>query len=317
MGGLGRADGRMGTSLVEAVGPVRAASTVAEYGGQSMSATLRRVMVRRPAGSIGPSTWEAFGYRHPIDVEKTTAEHAAFVAILQDEGVEVIEEAGDPAGELDAIFAYDPSLMTDAGAVLLRMGKPERGDEVAMHQRTYDRLGIPIAGRIEAPGTVEGGDTLWLDNRTLAVGRGYRTNASGIAQLRQILGEQGVEVIAVDLPHWHGPGECLHLMSLVSPVAADLAVVYPSLLAASFVELLADRGWRTVEVPVAEFGSLGCNVLALAPGVCLMIEGNPVTRAGLEAAGCRVLTYAGDEISHNREGGPTCLTRPIWRSEEG
>ncbi|MEJ7762169.1 MAG: arginine deiminase family protein [Thermomicrobiales bacterium] len=303
------------TSVVDAVGPVEAVPTAAGFGGQSMSATLRRVMVRRPAEPTGPGDWEAFGYRHPIDGGTTATEHAAFVATLRGEGVEVIEEAGDPAGELDAIFAYDPSLMTDAGAVLLRMGKPERGDEVAMHHRTYDRLGIPIAGRIEAPGTVEGGDTLWLDDRTLAVGRGYRTNGAGIAQLGRILGEQRIEVIAVDLPHWHGPAECLHLMSLISPVAADLAVVYPSLLPVSFVELLAERGWRTVEVPEAEFESLGCNVLALAPGVCLMIEGNPGTRAGLEAAGCRVPTYAGDEISHNREGGPTCLTRPLLRSE--
>lgn len=152
-----------------------------------------------------------------------------------------------------------------------------------------------------------------MDERTLAVGRGYRTNEAGIAQLSGILAEQNVSVMPVALPHWHGPAECLHLMSLISPVSADIAVVYPSLLPVAFVEELRSRRWRFVDVPDDEFISLGCNVLALDPGTCLMIQGNSTTRAGLEALGLRVLSYRGDEISHNREGGPTCLTRPILR----
>ena len=174
---------------------------------------------------------------------------------------------------------------------------------------------MPILGRIEAPGTVEGGDTLWLDERTLAVGRGYRTNDAGIGQLATLLAPVGVEVMDVALPHWHGPDECLHLMSLISPVAPDLAVVYLPLLATEFVEELRRRRLRLVEVPDAEFDTLGCNVLALAPGRVLVTEGSPVTRARLEAAGCQVVAYTGAEISLNRAGGPTCLTRPLWRAD--
>ncbi|HEV2108682.1 MAG TPA: arginine deiminase family protein [Thermomicrobiales bacterium] len=284
------------------------------YGGHSMSAPLRRVLVRRPVAPATDTDGQRFDYPRSVDHRLAVEEHAAFVRTLADHGVEVTVEDSDPVGMLDAIFSYDPSIMTDRGAILLRMGKPMREAETALHARSYERLGIPIAGRIEAPGTVEGGDTLWLDERTLAVGRGYRTNDEGIAQLTSLLGEQDVEVMPVALPHWHGPGECLHLMSLISPVAPNLAAIYPPLLPVSFIELLQSLDWRLIEVPDEEFESLGCNVLALTPDTCLMIEGNPITRERLEAAGRRVSTYRGDEISRNRAGGPTCLTRPLLRS---
>jgi dimethylargininase len=285
------------------------------FGGHSMSAPLRSVLVRPPAPPTGPDDWRRFGYLHPVDHERTVREHAAFRAILAGAGAEVVEACPDPDGALDAIFAFDPSIVTDRGAVLCRMGKPERLAEAELAERTYRELGIPILGRIEAPGTVEGGDTLWLDEWTLAVGRGYRTNDEGIAQLTRILGEIGVTVVRVELPHWRGPGECLHLMSLISPVGPDLAVVYLPLLSTPFVELLRGREWRFVEVPDEEFDSMGCNVLALGGGRCLMVEGNPVTVARLEAARCQVLTYAGGEVSLNRAGGPTCLTKPLWRAD--
>jgi N-dimethylarginine dimethylaminohydrolase len=237
-------------------------------------------------------------------------------AILAESGAEVIVCGPDEPGLLDAIFAYDPSLITSAGAVLLRPGKTLRLPEVALAERAYAELGIPILGRIEAPGTVEGGDTVWLDERTLAVGRGYRTNDEGIRQLRSILDGIGVAVLTVDLPHWRGPGECLHLMSFISPIAERVAVVYLPLMSVPFVQELERRGWSFIEVPDEEFDTHGCNVLTLAPLRALVCDGNPVTRGRLEAAGCEVIAYTGDEISHNRAGGPTCLTRPILRGHD-
>ncbi len=288
-------------------------ATGRRYGGHSMTATLRTVMVRRPAPPANAEDWRRFGYLRPVDVARSEAEHAAFREILAAEGIEVIAAGPDPDGEMDAVFAYDPTFMTDSGAILTRMGKPVRLAESDYAAATYAELGVPILARIEAPGTFDGGDAFWLDETTLAVGRSYRTNGEGIAQLRSILGGMGVEIVRVDLPHWHGPAECLHLMSMISPVRDDFAVVYLPLLPVPFVELLRERGWRFVEVPDDEFLSMACNVLALGPGHCLMLDRNPVTKARLVAAGCEVLTYTGDEISRNREGGPTCLTRPIWR----
>jgi dimethylargininase len=308
-----RISAREGRSMTDLANNGRSAVTAPRFGGHSMSATLRSVMVREPAAPLGPDDWRSFGYTHPVDQRETEREHAALRNLLANQGVDVIAAGPDEAGHLDAIFAYDPSIMTDAGAVLLRMGKELRRDETAFHGLTYSRLGIPILGVVEEPGMVEGGDTFWLDERTLAVGRGYRTNQGGIDQLRVILGQIEVDVLQFDLPHWRGAGECLHLLSMISPVAADLAVVYPSMMAVALVEELDRRGWRTISVPDEEFDSMGCNVLALAPGKCLMLEGNPETRRRLEAAGCDVLTYSGSEISMNRQGGPTCLTRPIWR----
>jgi N-dimethylarginine dimethylaminohydrolase len=165
--------------------------------------------------------------------------------------------------------------------------------------------------RLEAPATAEGGDTLWLDASTLLVGRGYRTNDEGIRQLAAAI--EGVEVITFDLPHLHGAGEVLHLMSLLSPLDTDLAVAYPPLMPVRLLELVAERGIDLVEVPDEEFETMGPNVLALAPRVALALEGNDETRRRMEAAGVDVLVYRGDEISRKGDGGPTCLTRPLLR----
>ena len=286
------------------------------YGGQTMVAPLKRVIVRRPAVVASGEEWRALGYLHPVDQVKSEEQHAAFRGIIASQGIEVIEAGPDIPGELDAVFAFDPSIMTNAGAVLLRPGKVLRRREVMFAEDTYRRLGIPVLGQIEEPGMVEGGDTMWLDDHTLAVGRGYRTNAEGIRQLREILGAIGVDVLAFDLPSFHGPAECLHLLSLISPVDNGLAVVYPPLMAVSFIEALRERGWHLIEIDENEFDSQASNVLALAPGKLLMLDGNPNTRRRLEFAGCEVFVYDGSEISINRFGGPTCLTRPILRATD-
>jgi dimethylargininase len=284
------------------------------WGGQSMVAPLKRVLVRKPAPPAAEERFADFGYPRAVDHNRTEQEHDAFRALLAEGGAEVVIAGPDEPGLLDAIFAYDPSLMTDAGAVLLRPGKELRLPEVELAEQAYGELGIPVIGRIEAPGTVEGGDTVWLDERTLAVGRGYRTNDEGIRQLSALLAPHGIDTIRVELPHWRGPDECLHLMSFISPVADRLAVVYPPLMSVPFVQELQRRGWSFIEVPDEEFETHGCNVLTLAPMRVLVCDGSPVTRARLEAAGCDVMVYSGDELSHNRAGGPTCLTRPILRA---
>jgi dimethylargininase len=286
-----------------------------DFGCQSMIGPLRRVLVKRPDEAFAvadPSRWH---YTSRPDLDKARREHDALVEILTgalDEGTEVIGHPEPQPDRADAIFVFDPALVTDRGAVILRMGKElRRGEEAAMARR-FQEIGVPVLAQLEDPATAEGGDLLWLDSRTLAVGQGFRTNAEGLRQLRGIL--TGIEVLPVDLPYFTGPEACLHLLSLISVVDRDLAVVYPPLLPVPFWKLLQDRGFRLVEVPEEEFPTMGPNVLALAPGRCLMLEGNPETRRRLERAGCEVTTYRGREISLKAEGGPTCLTRPVWRS---
>jgi N-dimethylarginine dimethylaminohydrolase len=271
------------------------------------------VLVRRPATPAGDDDWAAFGYTRPIDQARAESEHAAFRELLTAAGVSVEVAGPDPAGLLDAIFTDDSAIMTDAGVIITRPGKVLRQPEADLAELTFKALGVPILGRITAPGTVEGGDTCWLDAQTLAVGRSYRTNDEGIRQLSDLLDALGVRVVPYDLPHWHGPDECLHLLSMISPIAPGAAVVYVPLMPAPLAKDLQARSWTLIPVPDEELDSLGCNVLALAPWRVVVLAGNPITRQRLEAAGCEVLAYTGDEISRNREGGPTCLTRAIWR----
>ena len=284
-----------------------------DYGGHSMVAPLRRVLVRKPAPPASDADRERFEYPNPPDHDRAVREHDAFVNKLQELGVDVIEADAPAAGELDAIFVYDPSFTTDEGLLLCWPGKEPRRNEVEMAREAARALDIPIFGEIKAPGTVEGGDMLWLDQNTLAIGEGYRTNVAGIDQVQVFLRPLGVDVVRVPLPYWHGPSECLHLMSLISPVDEKLAVVYKPLLPVPFVQWLEDEGWSFVEIPDEEFATQGCNVLAVAPGKVLMLKDNSVTIERLRTAGVDVHTYTGDEISHNRAGGPTCLTRPILR----
>jgi N-dimethylarginine dimethylaminohydrolase len=279
------------------------------YGARSMTDPLRRVLVRAPQAADG-ARWREYGWRSEPDLAAAAAEHEALRDILAGSGAEVILAEGEH-GNPDAIYAYDPVLVGERGAVLLRPGKDGRLGEPDALAADLERAGVPVVARIDAPGTIDGGDTLWLDRDTLLVGRGYRTNASGVAQLQAAFPD--AEVLSYDLPHWNGRGEVMHLMSLISPLDDDLALVYPRLAPVRLLELLAERGIEVVEVPDEEFETMGPNVLALAPRRVLALDGNDVTRRRMEAAGVDVVVYKGDEISRKGDGGPTCLTRPILR----
>jgi dimethylargininase len=276
-----------------------------------MTATLRRVLVRPPR-SEDCAAWRTYGWRAEPDPDRMAAEHDAFCALLADAGAEVVV-GQTPIGLCpDHIFVHDPALVTDRGALLLRPGKEGRRLEVDAMAVDFVEAGVPIAARLEAPATAEGGDAVWLDERTLLVGRGYRTNDAGVQSLAHALPD--VDVIAFDLPHLRGPGEVLHLMSLLSLLDDDLAVAYPPLMPVRLVELLAERGVELVAVTDDEFETMGPNVLALAPRVALALDGNAQTRRRLERAGVDVRVYRGDEISRKGDGGPTCLTRPLFRA---
>jgi dimethylargininase len=284
--------------------------TERKFGCQSMTAALRRVLVRPPAAGSW-AAWKAYGWRGEPDPGRLEDEHAAFRELLVEAGAEVVVAGTPHALDPDAIYVYDPALVADAGAIMLRPGKEGRRGEAEVMTADFVEAGVPIAARLQAPATAEGGDTLWLDESTLLVGRGYRTNDEGIAELGEAL--PGVDVLAFDLPHLHGSGEVLHLLSLLSPLDVDLAVAYPPLMPVRLVELLAARGMELVEVPEEEFETMGPNVLALGPRVALALEGNDETRRRMEAAGVDVRVYRGDEISRKGDGGPTCLTRPLLR----
>jgi N-dimethylarginine dimethylaminohydrolase len=286
---------------------------------QSDVASLRRVMVCRPRDAFGSQqeidrSWEALGYRGAPDLEAAEREHEAFVDLLRGAGADVVYLAsGAPLG-MDAIYPRDASVIAADGAVICRMGKENRTAEPSAQAAAYAALGIPILGEIRGSGRLEGGDVAWLDERTLAVGLGYRTNAEGIQQLQLHLGERIDALITVPLPHWRGPADVFHLMSMLSPLSETVLLVYSPLLPVIFRRALLERGYRLVDVPDEEFETMGGNALALDPGRCVLLAGNPRTRRRIESAGIEVLEYEGRQISSPGSGGPTCLTRPLARS---
>ncbi len=278
---------------------------------------LRRVALRHPRAAFGgpeviAASWRELNYLAAPDYGRALTDYDRFADILTGIGAEI---DWLPAGEgltLDSLYVHDSALPGPRGIVLCNMGKPARAHEPAAMGAAFEALGLPIAGRIEGEGRLEGGDLVWFDEATCAVARGYRTNDQGIAQLKALLGP-GVKVVTVPLPHYRGPEDVFHLMSIISPLDADLALVHSPLMPVPFREWLLARGIELVEVAEDELDTLGCNVLALAPRRCLTAAGNPKTRARLEAAGCEVLTYDASEISLKGQGGPTCLTRPLVR----
>ncbi|MGZ8579093.1 MAG: dimethylarginine dimethylaminohydrolase family protein [Actinomycetota bacterium] len=273
---------------------------------------LRQVYVRAPR-SEDVAAWETYGWHAAPDHEAAAAEHLALRDQLAAAGAEVVLGSEPVRGDPDHIYAYDPVLMTDDGAILLRPGKEGRRAEPAACEADLTATGVPIAGRLADPATAEGGDMFFIDPTTLLIGIGYRTNEEAVAQLAGLLEPRGVTVAGFDLVHLNGPGECLHLMSFLSPLDADLAVGYPRLMPVRLLCLLRDRGIQLVEVPDEEFPTMGPNVLALGPRIALALEGNDETRRRMERAAVEVHTYRGDEISRKGDGGPTCLTRPLRR----
>ncbi len=256
--------------------------------------------------------WAILNFTSRPDLQKALLEYAEFEAFIKSTGATVHYLPQDKGVTMDSMYCRDASIATDAGMILCTMGKALRKHEPFAEKQAFLANNIPILGEITGKGTVEGGDVAWLDEHTLAVGHSYRTNEEGIRQLRALLFPRGVNVLDFSLPHYKGPSDVFHLMSIFSPMDKDLAVVYSPLMPIAFRNALILRGYQFVEVPAEEF-EMACNVLALAPRKCLMLKGFPKTKAALEAAGCTVFTYSGEEISAKGGGGPTCLTRPISR----
>jgi len=259
------------------------------------------------------SYWKHLNFLDKPDLNKSKAEYEIFEGMLRKHDPEILHFPFDSSVNIDSIYCRDAALATDDGMILCNMGKPARQNEPEAQRRAFERAGIKVLGTITSPGTLEGGDAAWLDEKTLAVGLTYRTNEEGIRQLNDLLEPLNVDVITVPLPHYKGPSDVFHLMSILSPLDRDLAVVYSPLMPVQFRNYLIKKGFSFVEVPDDEFESMGCNVLAIAPRQCIMVKGNPETKTRLEQAGCTVFEYDGAEISVKGGGGPTCLTRPILR----
>lgn len=258
--------------------------------------------------------WEQLNYLGKPDFNQAISEYANFEKLLKANCNEVKYLSHDEGVGMDSIYCRDAAIATDHGMIICNMGKEARKQEPAAELAAFEQQNIPVLGAIKTPGTLEGGDVAWLDESTLAVGHTYRSNQEGIQQLRDLLSPFGIRVVHISLPHYKGQSDVFHLMSILSPVDKDLAVVYSPLMPIFFRNLLIDRDYSLIEVPDEEFDSMGCNVLAFGPRKCLMVDGNPITKSRLEEAGCEVITYTGEEISVKGGGGPTCLTRPIWRT---
>jgi len=287
-------------------------------GSQSMVAPLKCVIVKRPEEAFRTQEeveieWKDLAYARPPDLARASRDHARFVSLIAEAGAEILYLPADDRTGLDSLYVHDPVLITDRGAVIFQTGKVARRGEGPAFADALRSCEVPILGFIEGAATAEAGDMIWLDHDTLLAGRGFRTNAAGIGQLSELLLPLGAKVIPVELPYWNGPYDVLHLMSFISLLDRDLAVVYRRILPVPLFELLTARGIQLIDVPEQEYPTLGCNVLALSPRNVIMVSGNPITRSLLESAGCRVTEFDGAEICFPGAGGPTCLTRPLLR----
>ncbi|RIA08484.1 N-dimethylarginine dimethylaminohydrolase [Flavobacteriaceae bacterium MAR_2010_72] len=258
--------------------------------------------------------WKRLNYLEQPNFNKAIEEYEAFEALFLKSEIRVHHFPFHNSVKIDAIYCRDASIATDFGMILCNMGKVGRKNEPALQRQVYTDHQIPILGEIKSPGTLEGGDVAWLDEKTLAVGHTYRTNEEGIRQLKSLLEPKGISILVAELPHYKGKEDVFHLMSILSPVDKNLAVVYSPLMPIKFRNELIQRSFQLIEVPDDELESMGCNVLALAPRQCVMVDGNKLTQKRLEAAGCSVAVFTGEEISIKGGGGPTCLTRPMLRS---
>ncbi len=284
-----------------------------------MVGEIKRVLVKHPKDAYQnqlkiDDQSKKLNYLGKPDYKKACSDYEQLISFLKTNSIQIHYLPIDEDTSLDSIYTHDPCIISNSGVILSNMGKRDRQTEPKAIASYFDSINVPILGQIKSPGTLEGGDVVWIDERTVAVGEGYRTNAEGIRQLKSLLKSDVDKVITVPLPHWTGPADCLHLMSNISPIDYDLYLVYSKLLPVSFRQYLLGRGIKLVEVPDEEYDSMGCNVLAVSPRKVIMIKNNPITQQRLEAENVEVHTYDGSEISIKGSGGPTCLTRPFMRS---
>jgi N-dimethylarginine dimethylaminohydrolase len=288
------------------------------FGSQNMVTRLRRVIVKRPEEAFRApdriqKEWDNLGYTRPSDFDLAARHHQQFVDLMKQSGAEILYLPADDRTGLDSLYVHDPVLMTDRGAIIFQTGKSARRGEGPALSDALKSWDVPIFGVVDGAATAEAGDMVWLDHDTLLVGRGFRTNALGIEKLAAMLAPLGVTVVPVELPYWNGPQDVLHLMSFISLLDDDLAVVYRRILPVPLFEFLTVSGVQLVDIPEEEYSTLGCNVLAVSPREVVMVSGNPITRSRLEEAGCKVSEFDGSEICFPGAGGPTCLTRPLLR----
>ncbi len=288
-------------------------------GSQSEVGTIRKLLVKHVSDAFVDDAaidrqWQQLDYSGRPDLARAQKEYDCFLEVLEGFDIEIRFLAGNNSVGLDSLYPRDAAIGSSKGMILCSMSKAARRAEPAAVREALNQMGLVVHGAITGDARLEGGDVVWIDQRTLAVGRGYRTNGEGIRQLEALLGDRLDELVVVPLPHYRGPGDVFHLMSILSPIDYDLALVYSPLMPVPFREWLLSRGTTLIEVPDSEFESLGCNVLSVGPRKCLMVGGNPQTRARLEAAGVEVHEFEGREICSKGRGGPTCLTLPLLRS---
>jgi len=288
------------------------------FGCQSMVNNVRRILLKHPKDAFQSQDKcdkesKKLNYSNPPNFNLAVVQYDLFVKLIESYGSDTCYLPIDKSTTLDSIYTHDPFTMVNDGLIVCNMGKFDRSSEPHCAEKFFQSIGIPIIGKIEGQGTLEGGDIVWINENTVAIGEGYRSNAEGIRQFKKILGNRAKKIISVTLPHWNGPRDCLHLMSNLSPIDNNLFLVYSKLLPVSFMKYLIESNIKLIEVPDEEYYSMGCNVLAMAKRRVIMLEGNPITQQKLEDESVEVKTYNGSEISLKGAGGPTCLTRPLLR----
>ncbi len=233
------------------------------------------------------------------DRTKALAEHRKLQGLLKASGSQVVK-IKELSGHPNSVFVRDTSLVTPKGYIQLRMGLRTRRGEEAWAAAALDSLKVPCAGKIEAPGSVEGGDVI-LAGKAAFIGRSERTNSSGASQLSRLLARMDYEVRTIILPPTH-----LHLGGAMSMVSSDTVLCYQGMFPKDFF-----RGIATIEIHENESSS--ANVIALGDKTVIVEKRNALAAQSLRLAGFTVRTLGLSEFLKGR-GGPTCLILPVDRS---
>jgi len=248
-------------------------------------------------------------YTDVIDLAKAQAEHDQMVQIYRDHDVAVHYVETNQTMPPNQLFCADLAVMTPEGAILARPASTMRAGEERWVARTLGNLGIPVLKQLTGRATFEGADLMWLDPKTVVIGRGLRTNQEAIDQISNVLAEVSIKTYPFDLPYG-----TMHLMGMLRMAAEKLAFVWPRRAPHMLVSVMREHGYDVKPLPDTDEAAhnKAFNFVVLGPRKILMAAGNPKSRAFYESIGIECFLTPMDELK-KASGAIGCMTLVLQR----